>query len=115
MHKWTLAVVTACSLFIAGCANTVEGNATPSANDGPTTGAAEDITIYQNSGTVAEYCSFLMTFLDSAAVLDPDADPSDVLQAFFEESRRSGEWDKTPLDERHRIEEAFARAESGRC
>lgn len=74
-----------------------------------------DITIYQSSGSVAEYCSFLMDFLSSAAEFDPDADPSEVLQAFFEESRQSGDWNKTPLDERHRIEEAFARAESGRC
>lgn len=115
MHKWTLAAVTACSLLIGGCASTVEGNAAPSANNGSTTRVAEDITIYQSSGSVAEYCSFLMDFLDSAAVFDPDADPSAVLQEFFEESRRSGEWNETPLDERHRIEEAFGRAESGRC
>lgn len=115
MHKWTLAVMTAFSLFIAGCSTTVDGSATPIAHAGPSTGAAEDITIYQSSGSVAEYCSFLMDFLNSAAEFDPDADPSDVLQAFFEESRQSGEWNKTPLDERHRIEEAFARAESGRC
>lgn len=115
MHKWTLTVMTACILLIAGCSTTVVGSATPSSHDGPSTGAAEDITIYQSSGSVAEYCSFLMEFVDSAAELDPDADPSDVLQAFFEESRQSGEWNKTPLDERHRIEEAFARAESGRC
>lgn len=117
MHKWTLAVMTACSLlFIVGCSNTVDGSPITSSHDRPfSTGAGEDITIYQSSGSVAEYCSFLMSFLDSAAELAPDSDPSDILQEFFEESRRSGEWNETPLDERHRIEEAFARAESGRC
>lgn len=115
MHKWTLAVVAACLLFVAGCTNTVDGSAMPTANGDSSPGAVEDITIYQDSGTVAEYCSFLMDFLDSATQLDPDADPAVILQAFFEESRQSGEWNKTPLDERHRIEEAFARAESGRC
>lgn len=115
MHKWTLAIVTAYSLFVAGCSTAVDGSATPSSPDGPSAGAAEDVTIYQSSGSVAEYCSFLMDFLDNAAEFDPDADPSDVLQAFFEESRQSGEWNKTPLDERHRIEEAFERAEAGHC
>lgn len=115
MHKWTLTVVTACSIFIAGCSTAVDGSATPSPHGGATDGVGVDITIYQSSGSVAEYCSFLMDFLSSAAEFDPDADPSEVLQAFFEESRQSGDWNKTPLDERHRIEEAFARAESGRC
>lgn len=114
MHKWTLAVVTACLLFITGCSTTVDGNAT-AISHGPSAGAAEDITVYQSSGSIAEYCGFLMDFLESAAVLDPDTEPAAVLQEFFEESRRSGEWNETPLDERHRIEEAFARAESGRC
>lgn len=115
MHKWTLTVVTACSMFIAGCSTAVDGSATPGSHDGKTVGSGEDITIYQSSGSVTEYCSFLMDFLDSAAEFDPTADPSDLLQRFFEESRQSGEWNKTPLDERHRIEEAFARAETGRC
>lgn len=74
MHKWTLTVMTACILLIAGCSTTVVGSATPSSQNGPSTGAAEDITIYQSSGSVAEYCSFLMEFVDSAAELDPDAD-----------------------------------------
>lgn len=115
MHRWTLAVMTAGSLFIVGCSNTVVGSPSPSSHDRPSAGTSEDITIYQSSGSVTEYCSFLMDFLDSAAEFDPDADPSDLLQRFFEESRQSGEWNKTPLDERHRIEEAFARAETGRC
>lgn len=53
--------------------------------------------------------------LDSLGQLDPSVDSSDTLKSVFEESHSSDEWKSTPLEERHRIEEAFARAESGRC
>lgn len=113
MHKWTIAALTACSLLLAGCATQIEGTAQPDwtateADASPTPVTSADLSLTQ-------MCESLVLMLESLGTLDPDADRSETLKSVFEESRSSGEWKTTPLDERHRIEEAFARAESGRC
>ena len=103
----------ACSLLIAGCSTTVEGSARAEpivTNEDLSTPATSVVGL-----SVKDICLRLLAMVDALGQLDPEGDRSGTLKSVFEESRGSSEWKTTPLDERHRIEEAFARAESGRC
>lgn len=108
-----IAMLLACSLLIAGCSRTVEGSAHAEpivANEGSSTPATSVAGL-----SVKDICLRLLAMVDALGQLDPEGDRSDTLKSVFDESRSSSEWKTTPLDERHRIEEAFGRAESGRC
>ncbi|MHD0294979.1 hypothetical protein RCF19_03805 [Rhodococcus qingshengii] len=110
MRKWILAVFAVGSLALAACTTTIEGEARRSEGD-----SRSDQTISSTGLSITEMCESLLVLVDASTQLDPDADRSETLQSVFDESRSSSEWKTTPLDERHRIEEAFGRAESGRC
>ena len=113
MRKWLIVIVGVLALAVAGCSSSVRGEAV----------SVEPMTTTESASTpassgdlsVTQMCESLLGMLDSLGQLDPSVDSSDTLKSVFEESHSSDEWKSTPLEERHRIEEAFARAESGRC
>lgn len=100
------------SLFLTGCATTVQG--TPTASRTPAGDLSIDDSYYV--GTLDEMCTWLLDFLEQAEAIEGKSfDRSRQIRDLYDWMVEGEDWKAISKEDRERTIRAFDAAESGRC